>query len=122
MHSIWWVGLDVHKKFIQVAMFKDQSAEPDAEWTVAKPDRRAVKRLARKMVRLADGGEVRCCYEAGPAGFSVKRWLEDEAPPLVCEVIAPALIPIKPGERIKTDRRDAQKLGIRCTNPVFRGA
>lgn len=54
-------------------------------------------------------GEVRVCYEAGPCGFALMRQLETAAPP-VCEVVAPSLIPVRPGERIKTDRRDAMKL------------
>jgi transposase len=63
--------------------------------------------LARKLARA--GGEVRCCYEAGVCGFALKRQLEAAAP-LVCEVIAPSLIPAKPGDKVKTDRRDAKKL------------
>jgi len=60
-------------------------------------------------VRDADGREVRSCYEAGPCGYALQRQIEAEGP-VICEVIAPALIPRKPGERIKTDRRDARKL------------
>jgi len=78
------------------------------EWTVAN-EPRAVRRLARKLVREAKGGEVRCCYEAGPCGYALQRELEAAAP-LVCEVVAPSLIPSKPGERVKTDRRDGRKL------------
>jgi transposase len=51
---------------------------------------------------------VVCCYEAGPLGYALKRELE--ALGLRCVVVAPALIPVKPGDRIKTDRRDARKL------------
>jgi transposase len=69
----------------------------------------ALRRWARKVVREA-AGEVRVCYEAGPFGFALQRQLEVAAPGLVCEVIVPALIPVRPGQRIKTDRRDARKL------------
>jgi transposase len=53
---------------------------------------------------------VRCCYEAGPCGFELQRALSTRSIP--CDVIAPALIPRRPGERIKTDRRDASQLAI----------
>jgi transposase len=101
-----WVGLDAHKKSINVAAIRD--GETVLEVIVANQPK-AVRRLAKKLVTLAEGGEVRCCYEAGPCGFVLKRQLE-EAAPLVCEVIAPSLIPFKPGDKVKTDRRDARKL------------
>ena len=49
-----------------------------------------------------------CCYEAGPTGFALQRQLQAKS--VDCRVIAPSLIPRKPGERVKTDRRDARKL------------
>jgi transposase len=63
-----------------------------------------VRRLQRQV------GPVRCCYEAGPCGFELQRSLTRQAVP--CEVIAPALIPRRPGSRVKTDRRDASQLAI----------
>ena len=105
---ITWVGLDAHKKAINVAVFVGYETKPQ-EWIVEnKPA--AIRRLVKKLVREADGGEVRSCYEAGPCGYALQRQIEG-AGPVICEVIAPALIPRKPGERIKTDRRDARKLG-----------
>jgi transposase len=99
--------LDAHKKAINVAMLLPEQ-ERAQEWVVEnKPA--ALRRLVKKLVREADGSEVRCCYEAGPCGYALQRRLESEGP-VICEVIAPALIPRKPGERIKTDRRDARKL------------
>jgi transposase len=71
---------------------------------------KAIERLSRKLRREAGAGEVRCCYEAGPLGFTLQRRLEASRQGIVCEVIAPSLIPVKPGERVKTDRRDAVKL------------
>ena len=103
-----WAGLDAHKKAINVAMRKAGQREI-VEWTVTN-EPRAVRRLARKLVRETEGGEVRCCYEAGPCGYALQRELEAAASSLVCEVVAPSLIPSKPGERVKTDRRDARKL------------
>jgi transposase len=54
--------------------------------------------------------DVRCCYEAGPGGFELQRFLASRQVP--CDVIAPALIPRRPGDRIKTDRRDASHLAV----------
>jgi transposase len=65
---------------------------------------RFVKRLQRHE------GAVRCCYEAGPCGFELQRALAAQGIP--CAVIAPALIPRRPGDRIKTDRRDAGQLAV----------
>lgn len=104
--GITFVGMDAHKKAINVAMLLPGQREP-VEWQVAN-EPAAIRRLARKLERDAPG-EVRCCYEAGPCGYVLMRQLET-AGEVVCEVVAPALIPVKPGERIKTDRRDAHKL------------
>ena len=60
--------------------------------------------------RLRRQGPVECCYEAGPCGFELQRALVAHEVP--CAVIAPALIPRRPGDRIKTDRRDASQLAI----------
>jgi transposase len=62
----------------------------------------------RKVERAA-AGEVRFCYEAGPCGYALQRQIT-ESGEASCMVVAPSLIPRKPGERIKTDRRDASKL------------
>src|SRR6201997_3848813 len=67
----------------------------------------AVRRLVRKLEREAPG-PVRVCYEAGPCGYALQRQMTTAR--VSCQVIAPALIPRKPGERIKTNRRDARKL------------
>src|SRR5438093_3111949 len=66
----------------------------------------AVRRLVRKLEREAPGS-VRVCYEAGPCGYALQRQVTTSR--VSCQVIAPALIPRKPGERIKTNR-DARKL------------
>ena len=66
-----------------------------------------MRRLVRKLEREAPG-PVRVCYEAGPCGYALQRQMT--TPRVSCQVIAPALIPRKPGERIKTNRRDARKL------------
>ena len=60
--------------------------------------------------RQREVGDVRCCYEAGPCGFELQRAMTAAGIP--CEVIAPALIPRRAGDRIKTDRRDAGQLAV----------
>jgi transposase len=97
--------MDVHKKSINVAMQLPGSTEV-VEWQL-KNETRAVRRMAKKLKRESPG-EVRCCYEAGPCGYVLQRQLKKEG--VECIVAAPSLIPVKPGERIKTDRRDARKL------------
>ncbi|HTP77153.1 MAG TPA: IS110 family transposase [Rhizomicrobium sp.] len=66
--------------------------------------------IGRFVGRLVQRGSVRCCYEAGPCGFELQRFLQ--ARQVACDVIAPALIPRRPGDRIKTDRRDAAQLAM----------
>lgn len=64
--------------------------------------------MVRRIEREAPG-QVRACYEAGPCGYALQRQIT-HAGEMSCMVVAPSLIPSKPGERIKTDRRDARKL------------
>ena len=66
--------------------------------------------IGRFVTRFQRHGAVRCCYEAGPCGFELQRTLTAQHVP--CEVIAPALIPRRPGDRVKTDRRDAGQLAV----------
>jgi len=66
--------------------------------------------ILRFVERLRRQGAVVCCYEAGPCGFELQRTLTTHGIP--CEVIAPALIPRRAGDRIKTDRRDAGQLAV----------
>jgi transposase len=100
-----FVGLDVHKQDIVVAMLTPDAKDP-LEWRVAN-ETPAVCRLARRL-QPRTGFPVHCVYEAGPCGYALQRQLRGLG--LDCEVVAPSLIPIRPGERIKTDRRDARKL------------
>jgi len=66
--------------------------------------------ILRFVERVRRQGPVQCCYEAGPCGFELQRALAAHQIP--CDVIAPALIPRRPGDRVKTDRRDAGQLAI----------
>lgn len=100
-----YVGIDAHKKDLFIAMLVGTHATP-VTWTVPN-ERNAVRRLVRKLEREAPGA-VQACYEAGPCGYALQRQMT--TPRVSCQVIAPALVPRKPGERVKTNRRDARKL------------
>lgn len=100
-----YVGIDAHKKDLFVAMLIGHEKTP-VTWQLAN-EPRAVHRLVRKLERETPG-PVRVFYEAGPCGYALQRHLT--TPRVQCDVIAPALIPRKPGERVKTNRRDARKL------------
>jgi transposase len=106
MHQITtYVGIDTHKKDLFVAMLVGDQVTP-VTWTVAN-EVTAVRRLVKKLEREAPG-PVRVFYEAGPCGYALQRRLT--RPRVHCDVVAPALIPRKPAERVKTNRRDARKL------------
>ena len=102
---ITYVGMDAHKKDLFIAMLIGDSTMP-VTWQLPN-ESSAVRRLVRKLEREASG-PVRVCYEAGPCGYALQRQMT--TPLVSCQVIAPGLIPRKPGERIKTNRRDARKL------------
>jgi len=102
---ITFVALDSHKKQHSVAVFYPHTGEL-AEWTVRNTQKDVVQMV--KKIKRQVPGEVRFCYEAGVCGFVLKRWIEAHG--CSCSVIAPSLIPVKPGQRMKTDRRDARKL------------
>jgi transposase len=98
------VGLDVHKKNLTVAILPPDAARPAAVLTIEN-HAKAIDRMARRVTRTSP---VVFVYEAGPCGYEVQRQLHR----LGCRtvVIAPALTPIRPGDRVKTNRRDAEKL------------
>ena len=100
-----YVGLDVHKDTIAVAVALPGRDEPVYRGEI-KSQRKSVLRLIRS---LSPHGEVvSFCYEAGPCGYGVYREIIETGHH--CEVVAPSLIPRRAGERVKTDRRDAVKL------------
>jgi transposase len=103
---ITFVGLDAHKVSIKASALLPGGTKA-VEWQLAN-EKSAVRRMVRKVQRLSPDSEVRFCYEAGPCGYALQRWIQEAG--AACVVVAPSLIPRKPGDRIKTDRRDARKL------------
>jgi transposase len=99
-----FIGLDVHRASIAVAIAEEEGA-PNSYGTIANDPsamRKLMTRLGGPAVRL------RVAYEAGPTGYTVHRQLTSMA--IECIVVAPSLIPKRPGDKVKTDRRDALKL------------
>jgi transposase len=93
------VGLDVHARSIRLAAV---CADELLEERTLPYDEEQVERLLRRWP------SVRCCYEAGPTGFGLYRYLVGRG--IDCQVVAPGLVPQRPGDRVKTDPRDARKL------------
>jgi transposase len=102
MSKVRFVGLDVHADTIAVAVAE---AGGEVRSLGIIPNRLESIRMISK---LAPIGALKCCYEAGPTGYVLYWQLVQLG--VACEVIAPSLIPTKSGERVKTDRRDAEKL------------
>lgn len=98
------VGMDVHRDTISLAVLRGGAQEPELEQRLPNDPRKVV----RFFQRLGTQGRVVSCYEASACGFVLKRLLDDWKVP--CEVVAPSLIPHCPGDRRKTDKRDALKL------------
>ncbi len=100
-----YVGLDVHKDTIAVAV-----AYPGREKAESRGFIPNSKKAVTKFVRRLDGDGERLlfCYEAGPCGYEVFRLIVEKGHE--CQVVAPSKTPRKPGDRVKTDRRDAKKL------------
>ena len=99
-----YVGLDVHKATIAVAVADEGRGEVRSYGTI-KNTPEAVAKLVKK---LGPAERLECCYEAGPCGYGLQRQLTGLG--AGCSVVAPSLIPTRPGDRVKTDRRDAAKL------------
>ena len=103
---IRYVGLDVHKDGIVVAVAEDGRRGEVREYGRIANTPAALQRLAGKLGQ--EGVELRFCYEAGPCGYGSQRQLSELGQQ--CIVAPPSLIPKRPGERVKTDRRDAVNL------------
>jgi transposase len=101
--NVRFVGLDVHAQTIAVAVAETGAEVRSLGVIPNRPE--SVSRLIKK---LGKPEQLRVCYEAGPTGY-VLYWQLTRLG-VRCEVVAPTLVPVKPGDRVKTDRRDAEKL------------
>jgi len=106
MIKLRFVGLDVHAETIAVAV-----AEPDGEVRSLGVIPNRLESIRKMIARLGPVKDLRACYEAGPTGYVLYWQLSNLG--VACQVIAPTLVPVKAGDRVKTDRRDAEKLA-RC--------
>jgi len=99
------LAMDVHKSTISAGVLTGDAITPVVDKISS--DDQSVRRL---VARFEDPGRVWACYEAGPTGYELARLLGSLG--VRCEVIAPSLIPARPGDRVQTDRRDAARLAV----------
>src|SRR5882762_8672948 len=112
---ITYVGLDVHKESIVVAVAVGGLRGEVREYGRIANTAAALDRLMRKL--SGEGVGLRFCYEAGPCGYGIQRHLSAHGHE--CMVVAPSLIPRRAGDRIKTDRRDAASLArLHCAGEL----
>src|SRR6266571_6542512 len=102
--GVKWVGLDGAKEAISVGVL-DWSSESAPRLEKLPHEEVSIRRLVS---RLGEPGRLRVCYEAGPTGYELYRLLASIG--VACDVVAPSLVPVAPGDKVKTDRRDARRL------------
>ena len=98
-----WVALDVHKNAITAGVLPAEGGQ--VELAQLENSEKAIRRL---ISRLGGPEGLAVCYEAGPCGYELYRLLASIG--VACDIVAPSLTPVRPGDRVKTDRRDARKL------------
>lgn len=101
--NLLFVGMDVHKESVMIAVLPQGVSEARVERVMNDP-----RKLRRVFDRLGREGEIRACYEASGAGYVLHRWLREWG--LHCDIAAPSLTPIRRGQRRKHDKRDAIEL------------
>jgi len=106
MNTVKFIGMDVHKKTITVAIADEGRQKQPRVYGTITNDLEALDKFCRNMVSTAN--QLHFVYEAGPCGYGIYRYLTKKG--FDCMVAAPSLIPKKSGDRIKNDRRDAKML------------
>jgi transposase len=104
-HATTFIGLDVHKATITAA-----AVTPDGELKRLGTFPNTPAAMANAAAGWGEATELSVVYEAGPCGYPLARQLQQWG--IACQVIAPSLLPRRPGDRVKTDRRDAEQLAI----------
>ncbi|HEV2695594.1 MAG TPA: transposase [Verrucomicrobiae bacterium] len=104
---VLFVGLDVHNDSIAVSLAPSDSTEV-RRYGIIGGEHDDVLKLINKLHTAHPGTVLKVCYEAGPRGFALCRCLRGHG--VACRLVCPSKIPRKPGERVKTDRRDADDL------------
>ncbi|ESP92502.1 IS110 family transposase [Pseudoalteromonas luteoviolacea] len=107
-HNILFIGLDTHKEFVEVAYIEEHRGSNPVHHGRVSSAKQAIIKLARQFQSKYPYATLHFVYEAGPCGYWIYRLLTSLGH--CCYVVAPSLIPKKPGERVKTDKRDALKL------------
>ena len=107
-HTIIFIGLDTHKEFVEVAYIEDQRGARPVHYGRIFSVKVAIKKLVRQFESKYPQATLHFVYEAGPCGYWIYRLITSLGH--CCYVVAPSLIPKKPGDKIKTDKRDALRL------------
>lgn len=101
-----YVGLDVHKDSISIAVFEEKSKDPIEEITLINED----QKIRKYFIKLQKKGVIQSCYEAGCTGYALHRILVSIGINNI--IVAPGKLPRYAGDRVKTDKKDARKLGV----------
>lgn len=103
-----YIGMDVHKEKNVIAIAEGGRNGEIREYGSITNDLRSLERLIKRLEKAHPKAKLHFVYEAGPCGFVIYRKMKKMK--LDCVVVAPSSVPKRPGERVKTDRRDAIKL------------
>ena len=98
-----FVALDVHRNAVVAGVLAGEGGQP--ELVQLEHSEKAIRRLLRQ---LGGPGGLAVCSEAGPCGYALYRLLASLG--VACDVVAPSLTPVRPGDRVESDRRDARRL------------
>lgn len=107
MNLIQYIGLDVHNDSIAVSIAPSNSTEV-RRWGIIGGTHEHVQRFLKQLQAAHPQATLRFCYEAGPRGYPLGRFLRGLGHE--CIIVCPSRVPRRPGDRVKTDRRDADQL------------